>query len=237
MQKSLIQIVQTVASELNLPSPSVVASSQDQNVLKLLAHVRAVCDDLLAEFDWQQLQTRYTFTTANGQEAYPLPADLERFLNGTFFDQTNRWPLQGPKSPTQWEWLQASVLNGGPFSQFRVYANQFYVTPTPGSTPYTFAFEYLSNYVVRDGNSGATKADFTQDSDLCLFDHRPVVYGVKLKWKESIGQDTTSALADYRRALEFAKGSDGPAPRLSLLGETGLRLLSTDNYPDASWVT
>ena len=114
----------------------------------MLALARAVCDDLLNEFDWQQLQTRYSFTTSAGVDSYALPTDIERFMNGTFFDQTNRWPLRGPKTASEWEWLKAGLTSGAPFQRFRIYNNKFWVTPAPGTSPLTFAFEYISNNYV-----------------------------------------------------------------------------------------
>ncbi len=234
-QKSIISLIQSVAAELNLPTPVTVLSNQDQNVQKMLYLARAVCDDLIAEYDWQGLQTRYTFTTVNGQESYTLPTSMERYISGTFFDQNSRWPLQGPKTPVEWEWIKASNFVAAPFTQFRVFGNAIHLAPTPGTSTYTFNLEYISNVYVNDGNSGLPKADFTQDSDICSFDHRVVIYGIKLKWRESIGQDTTAVLADYKRALEYSKGSDAPAQALSLDGHSGYRTLSTANYPESNW--
>lgn len=234
-QKSLIAIVQTVAAELNLPQPTQIVSSQDQNIQKMLALARAVSDDLLAEFDWQNLQTRYSFSTTNGVESYAFPTDIERFIGGTFFDANNRYPMWGPKTPAEWEYLKASSFVGTPFTQFRVYGDKFYISPVPGTSTFTFNFEYISKNYVLDNSSGLTKPDYTVDSDICRFDHRVMVYGIKLKWKESIGQDTGSNLTDYKRALEAAKGTDQPATTINLLGSAGFRPLSTANYTDGSW--
>ncbi len=236
-QKSILSIIQTAAAELNLPPPTAVVSSYNQNTLKMLALARAVCDDLLHEFDWQQLQKAHQLTTSDGVDSYDMPSDFERFINGTFFDQTNQWPLRGPKTPGEWQWLKAGLNNGAPFERFRVYNNKLWLTPVPGSTPLNLVFEYVSNAYVKDGTTGATKSDFTQDSDVCLFDHRLMVYGVKLKFLSSIGQDTSAALTDFNRAYEFAKGSDTPAPRLSLGPVDACPLISTANYPDGSWMT
>jgi hypothetical protein len=232
-QKTLITIIQAAMAELNLPRPLIAVSSSDQNVIKMVALLRAVCDDLLVEYDWQCLQTRYSFSTT-GVESYALPTGLDRFISGTFFDANNRWPMKGPRTPTEWEWIKASNFNGGPFTSFRVYGNQFYITPVPTST-YTFNLEYTTSYYVIDGSSGVSKADFESDSDIAAFDHRVLIYGLKLKWRESIGQDTTTALSDYSRALEFARGSDQPSAKLNLLGSTGYHMLGTSNIPDGSW--
>lgn len=234
-QKTLIQLVQTIAAELSFPTPQAVVSSQDANVAKLFASVRAVCDDLLVEHDWQALQQRATFTSVANQEAYPWPSDVQRFISGTFFDQNQRWPMRGPLTPTEWESLKASQLGTSVFQPFRVMGNKLLLCPIPQSSGFTGIFEYQSSNYVRDPGSGLTKPDFTQDSDVCLFDHRVVVYGVKLKWQASIGMDTTAALVEYNRALEFAKGNDIPSQRLSLTGGCGPRLLSTSNIPDTGF--
>jgi hypothetical protein len=236
MQKSLISLVQQLSGEMNLPQPTAVISSEDQNVKKLLALLRATCDDLLAEHDWQVLQTRYALTTSNGVDNYAFPSDIERFISATFFDETNRWPLRGPLTPSGWEWLKTTQLSSSPFERFRIQGDRLYLYPTPGASPISLAMEYVSRNYVRDGSTSAPKSDFTQDSDICVFDHRVVIYGTKVKWLASISQDTTAALVDYSRALEFSKGSDSPAPRLFLDGCPATPLLSSRNYPDGSWV-
>lgn len=235
-QKTLMQIVKSVAAELNLPQPTVVLSSQYENVLKLAAFVRSTCDDLLAEANWQILQKRYTLTTTNGVSTYAFPTDIERYINGTFFDQTNRWPWRGPLTPTEWEWLKTTNLSTTPFERFRVIGGQIELYPTPGATPITFVCEYISNSYVKDASTGLGKTDFETDSDICLFDHRVVVYGTKLKFLTSVSQDTTAALADYKRALEFSRGTDTPSGRLSLIHSRRIApLLSNQNYADGSW--
>jgi hypothetical protein len=216
--------------------PSVVVSVSDQNVLKALAFARATCDVLLAEYEWQMLQTRYTFTTVAAQSAYPFPSDVARLTSGTFFDTTNRWELKGPLTAAGWELLKTTNLSSSPFERYRIWNNQIELYPTPGSSALTIAFEYSScNYVI-DGSTGLTKDDFTQDSDICMFDYRTVVYGVKYRWLASIGQDTTAALIDYKRSYELTKGNDQPSPRLSLTGGSlSTPLLSTRNIPDGNW--
>lgn len=232
-QKSLLSIITQVAAEFNFPAPTTVVSSQDQNIQKLLNLGRAVCDDLLAERDWQLLQKRYTFTTVNGQETYPFPSDYERWISGTFFDANNRWAMSGPKTPIEWEALKTNQM-ASPYTQYRVFGDTIALYPVPGASAYTFNMEYVSNYYVRSA-SGTLKPDFTVDDDICLFDHRVVVYGIKLKMRESTGSDTTAALSDYRRALEQAKGSDTPARKLNLLGGNDWRFISNANIPEGNW--
>jgi hypothetical protein len=233
-QKTLLSVVQMVTSELGFPTPTTVVSSTDTNVQKLLALTRATCDDLLREYEWQALQTRYSFTTTSGVEAYPFPSDEERFISATFFDQNNRWPVQGSLTAIEWEQLQASNLVASPFERYRVFGGKLHLFPTPGADPLTFIYEYISNaYCTSSG--GLPQTDLQQDSDIIRFDHRCVVYGLKLKWLASVGMDTTVALVDYARALEYAKSTDSPARRLTIAGRSGIPMLSTLNIPDTGF--
>lgn len=235
-QKNILTIIRTVCNELNLPAPTTVVSSQDQTVLKLLALCNAQCDVLLGEYDWQMLQTRYTFNTVDGQSDYAFPSDIERFISGTFFDTTNRWPLRGPLTPGGWELLKSTNLSTSPFERFRIWNNVVSFYPTPGANTLGMVFEYISNNYVTDGNTGLPKGSFTQDSDICRFDYRLIVFGIKLRWLSSIGQDTTAALVDFMRAYDLAKGTDIPSATLSLMGGTmSIPLLTSNNIADSNW--
>jgi hypothetical protein len=135
---------------------------------------------------------------------------------------------------TEWELLLTTQLAATPYQRFRIFGGQLQFYPTP-TAAYNFVYEYKSNYYVLDGNTGTPKADFTQDSDVCMFDHRLLIYGTKLKWLESLGHDTSTALTEFQRALEYQKGADRPAAILDARGSGGSGLISTANIPDGSW--
>jgi hypothetical protein len=236
MQKTLIQIAQQIAGEFTLPTPQAVVSSQDVNTLQILAFVRATCDDLLQERDWQFLIKRNPFTTVGGQQTYPFPTDIKRFISTSFYDVNNRWQMSGPLTATEWEQLVVSNLATSPFQRYRVFGGTIQLWPVPTSNAFTFVYEYVSNsYVLASGTTNQVQ-DFTQDSDVCMFDHRLVIYGAKLKFLASKGLDTTAALVDYTRALNAEKAGDTPDRVLSITrGGMGVALLSGLNVPDTGF--
>jgi len=63
MSQTMLQMVQQVAAELNLPVPSYVVGNQSQDVQQILALLNGAGYDLVKEFDWQALQVQYRFYT------------------------------------------------------------------------------------------------------------------------------------------------------------------------------
>lgn len=87
-----------------------------------------------------------------GQGSYSLPADFDRPINQTHWDQTNRWPLVGPDNPIDWAWMTQGIISLMPYRHFRVMGNdttQFFVWPVPMSSEngQILSFEYISNAI------------------------------------------------------------------------------------------
>ena len=60
---TLVSNIQDVCLELGLPSPNVVATSSDPQILQLMALMNRVGDTLATERDWQVLASEHRFTT------------------------------------------------------------------------------------------------------------------------------------------------------------------------------
>jgi hypothetical protein len=234
-QKTFLDIAKAITTELGFPTPTTVVSSTDTNILKLSGLIRSTCDDLLREHDWQQLQKNYEFQTTSGVDTYAFPSDEERFISCTFFDKNNRWPMLGPLTNVEWKQITVSQLVASPFERYRIFGGKLCLYPVPSTTTYTFVYEYMSNaYCTSSG--GVPQSELQQDSDIILFDHRCVIYGAKLKWLASVNMDTTAALVDFARALEYAKSTNVPGRTLNLAGRgAGVPLLSTANIPDTGF--
>jgi hypothetical protein len=231
--KTLLQIIQTTVAEMSKMSvPTVVLTSGDPNILKLTALLNAVLDDLTSEYNWQFLQQRNSFFLVPNQESYDLPPDFVRFINGTIFDATNRWPIR-VVTPIQWEIINIWNVTASPFERLRMFQNQLFFFPIPNSN-FNIVFDYISSFCIQNANTGDGQSSFMDDSDLVLFDSRLVINGLKLKYLGSVGEDTTVALSEYTRRLELAKGQDSPAPTLSMLPQTP-KMVDRSNIPDGNY--
>lgn len=232
--RTVLNLIQTAAAELGLTKPQVVVSSADTGTQQLLSILTMVGESLLNDFDFQDLTKEYSFTTVLGTELYALPSDFSSIINQTVWDRTTHLPLLGPKSSQEWQYIKGSLSSAGSFrTRYRLIGNQIKLHPVPSSSNQIW-FEYVSTAWVKDA-SGTLKTSITADSDTVVFDDRLIIAGVKLKYREAQGLDTTSAARDweyqYRQVLDNNKG----APVLSLAPRGNTSLLSTANIPDGSW--
>jgi len=63
MSYNLLQLVQQITAELNLPIPSYVIGNQSQDVQQVLSLLNRSGYDLVKEYDWQALELEYRFYT------------------------------------------------------------------------------------------------------------------------------------------------------------------------------
>ena len=172
---------------------------------------------------------QYTF----GQVMYTLPAGFDRITDRTQYDKSKRWEMLGPETPQQWQWLKSSYISTGPRIRWRIMGQLFQIWPLTSTNEY-LSFEYISGNWVQS-SSGAGQTQFLQDTDTCIFPDRLIVLGLKKKYFEVKGFDTTAFQRDYDMQLNIAKANDAGSPTLSLAPRTANVLIGWENIPDANY--
>jgi hypothetical protein len=172
---------------------------------------------------------QYTF----GQVKYPLPAGFDRITDRTQYDKSKRWEMLGPETPQQWQWLKSSYISTGPRIRWRIMGSEFQIWPLTSTNEY-LSFEYVSTDWART-TAGASLPQFTNDSDTSIFPDRLMVLGLKKKYFEVKGFDTSSYQRDYDMQLNIAKSNDQGSPTLSLAPRTANVLIGWENIPDANY--
>jgi hypothetical protein len=236
-----IEIVKQVAGELGLPQPQTLFGQDNPQIDQLVALLNSSGNELLTYYPWEQFVEFWNFQTVDGQQEYPVPDDWAYFVDQTQWDQTNHWPLLGPKSPQEWAWLKGGLLQAAPRMRYRVYNNKFVVWPIPAAstvgnpfTPFTLDMEYIRSTWV-------TAADLTQasmvtnDSDLVEYHPWMVIKFVKLKFYELKGFDTSGVRGDFMRIFQSLTGKDRGAPKLSLAPRFPPLFIGPWSIPDGSW--
>ena len=171
-----------------------------------------------------------TFT----QTMYDLPLDWDRQINRTHWDRTNHWEMVGPKSAQEWQWLMGGIVATGPRVRYRILGGKFQIWPVEVSTS-QIAYEYVSNnWIYATGQTATSKSSFSADTDTCIFRDRLMIAGMKLKFWQSKGLDTTSFQRDFDNEYGKAMAQDHGAPTLSLAPMMDTVLISPLNIPDGN---
>ncbi len=166
-----------------------------------------------------------------GQTKYPLPSDYDRQIDRTHYDKSKRWEMLGPETPQQWQFLKSSYISTGPRMRYRIMAGVFQLWPITITNEY-LGFEYISNGWVNQTTTPI--AAFAADTDTCMFPDRLMVTGLKLKFFEIKGFDTTSLYRDFINQLQIAKSNDTGAQTLSMAPKMSSVLIGFENIPDGS---
>lgn len=229
-RKTVIDLFQLMCPTLHMGKPQVVFSSTDADVIKLTAFLHEALDDIKSEHEWQFLRREHLLTTVPAQADYDFPADIDHFISATFYDRTNRWDVPGSLTAQEWQDLKAWEL-GYPFYRFTIAGDKIKFYPTP-TEPVSLACEYVSNAVVTS-SGGTFKSQATEDSDIILFDHRLVIALIKFKWRDALGEDTSSAADDYDDFLSSTKAQDVPRRVINAAGSCNTTpFVSTLNWPE-----
>lgn len=218
----------------NVPDPY---ASTDPAILQLCEFMRQAADDLTTRSDWGHIIREATFTTDGASTSYALPADFHDFIDQTGWNRTTQFPLVGPLSPQQTQFLKSRLANVLLQIAFRKVGGLlvFPIVPAAGAV---VAFEYQSTYWVQSANASAPDKEApTVSTDVVLFDSDLMVAATKLRWCEEKGWDTAAVQARFDEKLEHAIGKDTGAPVIALGGRTRPldRMINGANISEGNW--
>lgn len=247
-QDTVLWVIQQASLEMGLPKPLEAVSATDTTTQQLVALLNAAGNEMVNGYPWEQLTKEFLITTVDGQSEYTMPSDWSYFLDQTQWDRTNHWPLLGPKTAQEWQWLKGGLLSSGPRLRYRVLGGKFQLFPTPNAqntptngsdgafVPWTLAMEYVSDTWLASATEANTFYNFAQDdTNLLLVDPWIMVKFIKMKYWEAKGLDTTAYSKDFIGMWESRIGKNKGAPMLTLAPRARTMLIGINNIPDGSW--
>lgn len=167
-----------------------------------------------------------------GQTIYPLPSDFDRQIDRTHYDKSKRWEMLGPETPQQWEFLKSSYISTGPRLRYRFSNGNFEMWPNITTNEY-LGYEYLSNGWVTSA-AGVAQNQYLADTDTAIFPDRLLITGLKMKFFEVKGFDTTGFYRDYMTQMNIAKSNDGGSLTLNMAPKPSTVLIGFENIPDGT---
>lgn len=167
-----------------------------------------------------------------GQTKYNLPSAFDRQTDRTHYDKSKRWEMLGPETPQQWQFLKSSYISTGPRMRYRIMGGQFQIWPITTTNEY-LGFEYISNAWAAS-SGGTAQSSFSADTDTCIFPDRLMTLGLKKKFLEAKGLDTTAVTRDFLQQLGIAKSNDQGSATLSMAPKASSVLIGFENIPDGT---
>lgn len=207
-----LTLVQTACKRLALNVPTAVFTSQDPQIMQLLALANEEGQTLAETTNWQALVKTATFTTVateiQGLMSVIAPG-CKFIVNDTIWNQSLRFPVFGPLSAQMWA-QQKAMFYQGPWNQFRVFDDQIHFVPSPPAGQ-TCTFEYTT------ANWTASNAEeFQSDTDTSLLDEKVMVMGLIWRFKQYKGIDFSADLTKYQRRVADLVARETPKPILSM---------------------
>jgi hypothetical protein len=190
----------------------------DPNVVQLLEFMNVVGEDLVSKASGH-LRREVTFVTAASQTSWALPADFVSVIGDTAWDRTGVSPLYGSVSGQQTAALKGYISTPITNIPYRIQGNRL-VFPVAPPNGLTIALEYVSEYWIQTAASGTgPDADHaTASTDYVLFDPTLVIMGLKCRFLEAKGKDTSLAYTAFADRLEWFQGKVGGSRTLSMSG-------------------
>lgn len=215
------QIIDQAAIELGLSAPGAsVYSSTDANVI-LLRNLLNTAGNELALHEWPALTKEHTITVVNPGDTgeYTLPADFNGIIDDTGWDRSLDYPLGGPLSGGDWQYLQATG-NSSTYVAYRILGDKFKTYPAPPSDGTVLAFEYKSRYWARaTASASPDKAACTVSTDVVYLEPVMFVSLLKLRYREARGFDVTADLVSFERRFDAAQSAQIAASAINLAGQ------------------
>lgn len=169
------------------------------------------------------------------QTKFALPLAYDRLINRTNWDKTQHWEMLGPDTMQQVSWLKSGFISTGPRIRYYLLGDQLNIWPPLGAE-HLLGFNYITSYwIYATGATTLSKRLFTLDTDTCIFPDRLMVLGLKLKYLEAKGFDTTAVYRDWINQKDIAKANDAGSPTLAMAPRIGSVLIGSNNIPDSSY--
>ena len=210
MATSILSLVTSAARRTSLPVPTTLVTTPKEFEKQYLEVFYETGEDLRNRGSWPELKRTYTFTTTSATE-YALPSDFRTFAVDTAWDQTNRWPLKGPLSDSQFSsdkiWY-ASITSG---TSYRIFGSPIVGDKKPfqmwpAATGLDFSYDYISNSFIYDTTGATAKSTMTVDTDICVFPDELIKLGWRYHWLKNKGQDFAQLEYEYERSISALFG-------------------------------
>lgn len=205
---SFLTAAQAAAIQLIGKKPPTFFSSSGQFELEICTLGNDIIKDIVSEKDWRQLTVLKEMVGNGVIVGYDIPLDYDHMpkdsqIHDKDFLTWNYIPAAGLN-----EWL--NYINGNPLPSPGAWIKidgQIQFTP-PVADGKTAQYYYISNQIVFDPTTGATKSQFSYDTDTMIYNERMLTLGLIWRWRAMKRLEYSEDLANYERFRDRVAGDD-----------------------------
>lgn len=234
---TILSMIQDVAVEVNIESPSTVIGNTSSQVKQLLALANREGRDLASRYLWSGLVRERTFTFLTQKDQGALngtvvtDGDVDFIINETIWDRTENIPILGPMSPMLRQAHEAFSISG-PYPRYYIRGKNLFFDAIPAAN--TGAFEYKSTWWC-ESSGGSGQAKWTADTDVGRLDEELMSLGILWRWKRAKGMDYAQEFDTYEKRIVDKMAQDGTKRTVSLETSTNNRTPGLI-VPEGNWL-
>jgi len=206
---TLLSICTDILKETKSSSiPAIIIGNNDAVATQIFQAIKVSITDLARNYQWQELQKEYTFSSVIGQAGYDLPSDFDRIVDNTFWNVNQNWSMIGGLTPESWRVLKNSLITQAETVEYyRLRANQIIIHRTP-SVVESYVYEYISKYIVKS-STNVDQTEFLADSDVPAIDEYIVRLDTTWRWLKNNGRAYAEEKANADKAIAERIKSNG----------------------------
>ena len=185
---TLLTVCQDILRETKSSSiPGTIIGNNDDVAKQIFQAIKTSITDLARNYQWQELQKEYTFSSVIGQAGYNLPSDFDRMIDNTFWNASQNWAMIGGLTPESWRVLKNSLITQAETVEYyRIRGNQIIIHRTP-SVVENYVFEYISKNIVKSA-SNVAQSEFLADTDNTVIDEYLIRLDTTWRWLKNNGR-------------------------------------------------
>ena len=211
---TLLTICTRVLDEIgSFDVPTFIVDNTDDTAKQLLAFAKKVGEELIRDYDWQELSKTATVTTVPSDPSYALPADYERIASDTMWDANSR-RMRGQTTKRLWSAITTAQVPTASSYFWRLHGGLIHVYPTPSSV-FDFTYEYLSSYYCQT-DVGTPLAAWMSDTDTPLLPADIFINGVKYYFSKANNLPYGDAEAEYDWVIQSRQSRNTPSAAVDL---------------------
>ena len=213
---NLLDICTRALNEISsLNVPTFIVGNSDDIATQLHALARKVGDELIRDYDWQELARTATVTTVDAVSLYDLEDDYDRIASDTMWDATQHRRMLGNTTKRQWAAITNYRIHTQLRYRWRLYRNQIQIEPAANGV-FLFDYEYLSKaYCTSSGGMDRTDG-WADDTDIPVLPADLFIHGILYYFQKSNNLPYGDAEAEYDAVIQSRQGKNTPSAAVDM---------------------